>query len=382
MIKNIATQAMVNNETGINASPLNIVTQSMLRAAMENNSSNIGDGRYLVTCYDYDGTILKQKRLNAGETFTLPSAPIHDRIVFQTWSSSSPINADGQTITVNSDIAIGAVYTTISGNCEFDVSLTPVTGLTVTFQNLTGMTSINWGDGITNNSLSHTYTNYGNYTIQVIGVTAFGGNIFDATLSVPNFSVISARFTGNVSLGYAILSYCQVLQSVIISNDVTTVDGRLFYSCYMLKFMVIPPSITILGDYTFGSCYSLPTIVIPYTVTGIGQNIFGLSYCLTRIILPSNITEIPYRAFNGCYTLKEVICLAQNVDFRCEAFYNRCIILYDFSHMTNIPPQSGNFDDMNGACKIVVSDSLYNEIITPSQWGNIADYIYKASDIT
>ena len=128
------------------------------------------DGQYKVRVIDYDGTIIKEENLNTGDTFTLPDAPIHDRLTFQEWVSTDTIT--GNTVTVaDRDIQIGAIYKTTSGNTEFDIVLTKVTGLTVNLQNLTGMTSINWGDGTTDSSLSHTYNDYGAYTIEVAGVT-------------------------------------------------------------------------------------------------------------------------------------------------------------------------------------------------------------------
>ena len=57
-----------------------------------------GGGKYLIEVFDYDGTILKAARLNSGETFTLPSAPSHERLIFQEWSCPYPIT--NNTITV------------------------------------------------------------------------------------------------------------------------------------------------------------------------------------------------------------------------------------------------------------------------------------------
>ena len=379
MINNLASRQMLSGGGNNVSSPLNIVTQSMLHSAMD-NVNNIGTGKYIVTCYDYDGTILKQKRLNAGETFNLPTPPVHDRLTFQNWSASSPLNTDGQSITVNSDIDIGAIYTTVSGNTEFDIQLNAVTGLTITFQNLTGMTSINWGDGTTNNNLSHTYANYGAYTIEIIGDVSFGENIFGASISAKNYSLIFAKFAGNVSLGYEILGYCAALQSVTISTDIINVDERLFYNCYSLKNIVIPYSITSMGDYTFGLCYSLTSIVIPYTMTSIGQNFFNFCCSLKSVILPVSITTIPYRAFSTCYSLEKIVSLAQTLSISEPFSSNYCVKEYNFSKTTSVTAIGDVFSDINGACKIIVPDNLYSNYISAAGWSDYANYIYKESE--
>ena len=97
----------------------------------------ITDGKYLVQVIDYDGTVLKSAKLNTGDTFTLPDTPTgRPRLTFQEWSS--PVAITNNTITVgDSDITIGATYTTTSGLTEFDITLTEATGLKVTC-NMTG----------------------------------------------------------------------------------------------------------------------------------------------------------------------------------------------------------------------------------------------------
>ena len=90
---------------------------SNLPAAIESISGGGGgstNGKFLVQVIDYDGTVLKSEKLDTGATFTLPSQPSHTGLVFQSWSS--PVTIADNTVTVtNSDITIGATYTTASG---------------------------------------------------------------------------------------------------------------------------------------------------------------------------------------------------------------------------------------------------------------------------
>ena len=132
-----------------------------LATALDSVSTNY----FTVIIIDYDGTILKKQILASGATFTLPSQPSHEGLTFQGWSSSVTIS--NNTIVVsNSDIVIGAVYTTTSGLSEFDITLTKTSGLSITL-NMDG--TKNWGDGTSNTETTHTYSTVGDYTITCNG---------------------------------------------------------------------------------------------------------------------------------------------------------------------------------------------------------------------
>lgn len=57
--------------------------------------------------------------------------------------------------------------------------------------------------------------------------------------------------------------------------------------------------------------------------------------------------------------------------------------LYDFSQHTSVPTLSNTnaFKGINGICKIIVPDSLYDSWITATNWSTYADYIYKVSEV-
>lgn len=325
-----------------------------------------GDGAHLVTVYDYDGTILKQERLDAGEVCTMPTVPEHDRLVFQTWTSSKEMNADGNSVTVgNGNIAIGATYKTASGNTEFDVVLTKATGLTVSLYNLTGVTSIIWGDGTTNTSTSHTYAKYGKYTIQVVNVTQLGQNIFgqSAFQGSGNHTCVSIRLAENVKFiaVYAIQNLLS-LTTITIPQNVRFASYT-FDGCISLKSIVLPTSTSYtLGMSCFRNCYVLQSVVIPYTITSIDTEGMRACFYIKNIIFPENIDSIQAQAFLG-----------QNHP-----------VTYDFSQATQVPTLSNTnaFTNINDLSKIIVPDSLYNQWIAATNWSTYANYIYKASEVT
>lgn len=200
-------------------------------------------GQYLVQVIDYDGAVLKSDHLDTGATFTLPDAPTnHSKLVFQKWSS--PVTITDNSITVgNSDITIGATYKTSSGLTEIDITLTKITGLEVTCKMVGNK---NWGDGTTDNATTHTYTDYGSYTITCDGTSIPAGSssssgMFSSSGSSPNY-------------------YCTEIR---VGDGVTSIGDDAFNSCYSLTSVTIPDGVTSIGISAFSSC----CVIIKYDFT-------------------------------------------------------------------------------------------------------------------
>lgn len=227
-------------------------------------------GAYTVKVIDYDGTVLLEQKGNAGDVIELPTAPTHDRLVFQEWSASVAVSNNKVTIADN-DIMVGAVYTTTSGKNEFDITLTKVTGLSVTL-NMDG--TKDWGDGTSDTETTHTYTAYGDYTILCDGTkmtTSSSAGLFGQSSGANNDYCTRLMFAGVTSIG----SYA-------------------CYKCYSLTSITIPNSVTSIGDYAFGFCYSLTrcdfsrhTSVPTLVNTGTFANINAIC----KIIVPDNLYD-------------------------------------------------------------------------------------------
>ena len=321
----------------------------------------VGTGDFWVKVIDYDGTVLLEKRGNNGDSFDLPSAPSHEGLVFQEWSASCPIT-DGKVVIDNNNIMAGAVYTTASGQNEFDITLTKVTGLAVTL-NMDG--TKDWGDGTSDTNTTHTYTAYGDYIIKCNGTTmttSSSGGLFGQSNSAPNYYCTAARLaTAIQTISYA-FEYCYSLANVIISREMTGIgENDSFYRCLSLTCVVIPQGIASIGITSFQFCFSLAEIVIPQSVTHINTDAFYSCYSLTNIIIPKGIKKIGNMSFYSCYSL----------------------VKYDFSQCTAVPTNEGSpFRNINAICKIIVPDSLYDEWIAATNWSTYAKYIYKASEVT
>ena len=262
---------------------------------------------FLVQVIDYDGTVLKSEKLDTGDTFTLPSQPSHTGLTFQSWSS--PVTITNNTVIVtDSDITIGAIYTTASGLSEFDITLTENTGLSVTL-NMDG--TKNWGDGTSDTSTTHTYASAGDYTITCSGstmTTSSSSGLFGQASSAINYYVKDVRLGSNVtSIGTYAFASCYSLTSISIPSSVTSIGTYAFYTCHSLTSITIPSSIVSISSYMFRACNSLASAIIPSSVTSIGANAFYYCYSLTSITIPEGVTSIGANAFASCYSLASII---------------------------------------------------------------------------
>lgn len=383
-------------------------------------------GDFWVKVIDYDGTVLLEKRGNNGDSFDLPSAPSHEGLVFQEWSASCPIT-DGKVVIDNNNIMAGAVYTTASGQNEFDITLTAATGLSVTL-NMNG--TKDWGDGTSDTETTHTYTAYGDYTIKCNGTTmttSDDSGLFGQSSSATNYYCTAARFATVATIKEAAFRYCYSLTTVVLSNGINSIYYYAFASCRSLTSIVIPRGVTSIGQVVFGWCYSLTNVVLTKNVTTmdsrafhycyaltnmaipirtrIGSEVFNYCYSLTNVVIPKN-TSIGVNAFSNCFSLTNVIFAGSSITIGQEAFvrcysltnivipnitniepyvFQYCFSLmkYDFSQCSGVPTLSNTnaFSGINRIAKIIVPDSLYDEWIAASNWSTYADYIYKASEV-
>ena len=367
-------------------------------------TAGFSSGDYIVKVIDYDGTVLMEKKGNTGDVIDLPTAPTHDKLVFQEWSASVAVSDNKVTISDN-NIMVGAVYTTASGQNEFDITLTKVTGLSVKL-NMVG--TKDWGDGTSDTTMSHTYTTYGDYTIKCNGTdidASSSKGLFGQKSSLVNYYCTEARFSKVINMPDYALQYCYSLTNVVISKGVTHISSHMFYYCYSLTNIVISNSVTSIDNNAFSYCFSLTSVVIPNSVTRINDNTFTscyllksvvipngvttmyymFAYChgLTSVVIPNSVTNISNKVFYHCESLTNIVIPNSVTSISSDAFqYCNSITKYDFSKCTAVPSLSGTgtFYDINGICKIIVPDNLYDEWIVATNWSTYADYIYKASE--
>ena len=98
------------------------------------------------------------------------------------------------------------------------------------------------------------------------------------------------------------------IESVIITDNVTSIGDGAFSYCDSLTSITIPDSVTSIGDYAFRDCSSLTSITIPDSVTSIGNGAF-LDCGLTSITIPGSVTSIGNGVFSNCASLENITIL-------------------------------------------------------------------------
>ena len=361
---------------------------------------DIGTGDYLVRYIDYDGTILKEKRVDSGGSVTPPTAPNHTDIglTFDEWTATST--------NVTSNLNIRAVYYTTDGKTMLGLRSTVVTGKdAVLYLNKSdGSTlTVDWGDGGANstftntgnfNTGTHTYSTYGDYQVKMwisSGSGTYGfGNGSDATTVVGgstqtqrNMLLYAYIGDGVTSIGNNAFRACFSLTNTVIPNGVTSIVADAFRACFSLRSVVIPNSVESIGAEAFNSCFFLRSIVIPNSVTSIVAGAFYNCYSLTNIIIPNGVTSIGVTAFRACYSLTNIVIPNGVTSIGANAFYNYySLTTYVFERTAGITAigGTGTFTGINTSTKIYVPDDLVDDYKIAANWSTYANYIYPISD--
>lgn len=341
-------------------------------------------GKYLVRVVDYDGTILKEDWLNMGDTFTMPTTPTHDRLVFQEWSSPIDI-INNEFVVPNYDVVIGPLYQTKSTYSEFDIYVNAGTGLTINF-NITG--TKDWGDGTTSSEKTHTYSSAGNYTIKM-DIT---------TIDTTNSNVMGV----NRDI---------VLKQVLLASNLYSIGAYAFYQLYGLEKISLSKRITNMGQYAFCYCALLKTIILPNLSNSANVNSYlfaydrnlenivitkgwkfdagtnQINYCeqVECITLPDrDATSISSYCFSYCQCVYKINILGNIKTINSNAFSAMyCAKEIRFLGCTSVPTLSmvSYFSSLSKACKIIVPDNLYNSWKTATNWTSYANQIYKISEV-
>lgn len=315
-------------------------------------SNDTGNGIYNVKVIDFDGTIIDEKNVNANTVYTLPTPPTHDKLVFQEWSSPNIIS--NNTITVNSNVIVGPIYTTTSGLNELDIKLTLVTRLLA----MTLLSNPDYGDPFADEN-DGIYANVGEYAItgenppqnpRLMLAPIVRKN---SSTGGPGYKVKYARSILPL-IGSGWFARQRVMKYITISNAIQSIMQNAFYECMSLEALIFPNTISLINSIC-ESCYSLKYVIIPNNITTISAAAFYACYSLTSIIFPNSITSIDTIAFGDCFSIKE----------------------YDFSLATSIPTlvASDAFQGINKLCKIKVPSNLYSSWKAATNWSTYADYI-------
>ena len=155
---------------------------------------------------------------------------------------------------------------------------------TLSLNNLTGVTKIDWGDGnVTENAdnnvveFSHTYSyehdsgTIDYYTVKIYGCTNIGFNAF-----ISNY-IVDIHISDGVTIGEYGLRWMRFLKTVRLPNDLLAIPTGCFEYDQNLTRVVIPNSVTSIGNSAFYQS-RVRCLIIGNSVRSIGSNLFYSSY--------------------------------------------------------------------------------------------------------
>ncbi len=178
------------------------------------------------------------------------------------------------------------------------------------------------------------------------------GDCKDKSVTLPGkvngktvYGIYSSAFISNTDI-----------ESVIISEGITTIGGTAFLSCKNLKSVKFPSTLKTIERNAFTGC-ALSEIKLPEGLTTIGKSAFG-GNDFTRLVLPDSVKNVEDGAFSG--TNIEEIFVPSGVTFGKSVFQGcsnlKKVVIED--GVKNIPSQM--FKKCSALTSVYFPDSIRN----------------------
>lgn len=315
----------------------------------------IYEGKYRVRYFDIDGTLIKVDYVESGGKTTPPDAPSYDPnyLIFAEW------NYDTDNYIVEQPTDIGAIYDTVNDATYMFCTFAPYTGLNPTI-NITGYTSIDWGDGTIDTNNSHTYAKEGKYLIKINGNMQLtnDGLSYKLLTTKSALTKIYIATQAATTIAYYLFSSYNNLKIISLPKTITKINNNFCSMCYSLKNINIPKNVTAIDVVGFAQCYDLKTISTQYKDNRFESDMFKECYNLEEIIIPKNVKYVGSNVLSNCITLKNVFILSSSV----PTTRNAQIISYP-----------------NELLVIWVNDDIINQLKVATNWSNLASYMKPLS---
>ena len=307
-------------------------------------------GDYIVRVIDYDGSIIKEERLNTGDEFVLPNSPEHDNLIFEEWVS--PVNiVDNKIIVGDEPICIGPIYKTISGLSEFDIELMAESQLAVPFY-MNGTKY--WGDGTSDDLYEHTYAAPGKYTIKCDG-TSFSSSMNNGIFNGVS-RCVEARFANIYELPYRAFYTISSLKRVSLSKSFGYFNNNCFYQCYALGCVIVPNGVTGVSNGFIESCTSLKNIVIPKTITKMSNAPFRNCTLIEFYNIPQSVNCTGTYFVSGNNALKSFKIPTSETTSLPNYFFDNCSSLESLKIPKNITSINNCFNSCRSLSFIDMSE--------------------------
>ena len=392
-----AIRTAINNKGGTLTETDTFASYATAIDNIKSGGSGGGEEKSIyVDFLDGDGTLLKREYLDVGGTATPPDDPNldSDYLTFSGWSDMEFTN-------ITKIKTIYAIYIT-KDNATYIFIHIPTANKAIMLRFGGTVTSVDWGDGTTDATLSHTYSATGDYVIKVIGGTSIPTNILNSTND--NTFVLKCYLSNTIKGLNSAFNQCFSLKSIILPKDIKVIGPSTFYQCFSLESINLPSTITAINSQAFLGCYTLKNISFPSGVTSIGKGAFTNCYLLKNITLPSGVTSLD-NTFYGCYALtninisSSITKLGDNVFAYCHSLssislpssittlgsatfsscYNIQQVIINANSVVTI--QSNSFAKASYGTKFYVPDNLVEDYKVATNWVKFADRIYPLSSL-
>lgn len=299
-----------------------------------------------INFYDWDGTLLHQFTLpEFSKLEGMPDGPDNlPGYSFAEWNYDFPT-----IISMNNHVNVAAIYTRNADDEEevedvgepvyvdnTKLRIRLIRPMTVTLnirQSISNGVSIYWGDGessgagvnygSSNISVSHSYTEPGDYEITFIvadgcvltlGIASTYTNLIGSSNSVHGGLVFLSEVeidTRTTSVSSGAFRYCYNLERVVFGDGTNrTIPSYAFQCCYSLGIVELNHSITTIDSYAFESCFRIRSLKIPSVCKTLGTRAFA--YCRSLRGIEVWAETIGSGCFRTCPALVDV-CLKHTV---------------------------------------------------------------------
>ena len=355
-------------------------------------------------------------------------------IAFTTFSNATIDWGDETVDTVNANVVShtyvnqGNYTIKISGTYTFaDFAL--FGGNTPSYDVTLGITAIRVANGISSLPAAFAYGLFGLKTITLPTTTtnfafyAIAGCPNLISLTIPaGVTNLNASYQGQdgagILLGIDSEYITMNIKYVSMPNTLLNIPRQMFTSAASLLSLTFPNSLTQIESNGSSSTNTLMRLLslkrlcfgdgLTYLqASGDSYRIVGELPALEKLIIGDNLiypTTSCSNDFEDMPTVKEIILGNSVTDIYGTGQYyslekikfgasfssinhgydfeaNDGTLIYDFSACQQVVPKSSYTLGMNANTKIIVPDNLYSAWISATNWVDIADYIYRASEV-
>ena len=149
------------------------------------------------------------------------------------------------------------------------------------------------------------YTFYENNYIKTLSVDNTGNIGKYAFYGCNSLQTVTVSNQGEI--GEDAFSDCLSLTSVILSENITSINGYAFSGCSALTKMTIPNSVITLGSCCFRGCTSMHSIELGNGLTTVEKYVFKGCSALSSISIPSSVTNVGDYVFDDCTAMTKVV---------------------------------------------------------------------------